>query len=575
MACGTLVYYYGFPQTDERREMLLSLIKFSFSFYIVYFLLRFFYSYKPKEFLKENKIEAFMISFLFIEGAFYNITGGLMTQRLFVKLGFEGLGHFTAVFIQFYLLITFAAQLSRSSKFSITKVKMHPSVLFILSFFTLIMSGTFLLMMPEMTIAKTNMGFIDALFMSTSATCVTGLGVVDTASFFTTKGHIVILILIKLGGLNIIAFGTLVALVAKLGIGIKQHSSVEDFVNKDSSLNATQMFGKIIVWSTVIELVGAFFLYFLWSEKIPFVSQSSKVFSSIFHSVSAFNNAGLSLFTNGLYNEYVRDNYLVHLMVTIIVFWGALGFMSMFDMFSISKLRERLKKPWKGYEFSTKIALYVSLWLVAGGTLLFWWLEKDNTMKGMNFFEGLITSLFQSVTRTSGFNTVDISSMAIPSIIVMLFLMFVGSSSSSTGGGIKTSTFGIIWAAMISTSMGKKNIELFKKTISTDLVMKAFSVLLFFTVGNLAGTFLLSITEQHILTDGTHGILDLIFEQVSAFGTVGLSTGITGDLSVWGRVIISVSMFIGRVGTLTVAYAVGKSVISTMYKYPEGHTMVG
>ncbi|MDA0882519.1 MAG: ATPase, partial [Bacteroidetes bacterium] len=183
--------------------------------------------------------------------------------------------------------------------------------------------------------------------------------------------------------------------------------------------------------------------------------------------------------------------------------------------------------------------------------------------------------VFQSVTRTSGFNTVDIGSIGVPMLFVLVILMFIGSSSSSTGGGIKTSTFAIISANILATIQGKSQTNLYKRSIPNLLVARAFSVLLFFVVGNLICIFLLSITEAHILAQEGRTILDLIFEQVSAMGTVGLSTGITADLSAAGKIIIAASMFVGRVGTLTVAFAVAKESISKNYKYPEGHTMVG
>jgi trk system potassium uptake protein TrkH len=571
----SLVYFYGFPQTDYSRALLINVVKFSFAFYILNFFVKFLYTFEPKVFLKENWFEAGLMLFLVIEGVSDNLFDFLILTKLGISLGIHNMAHYTTLFIQFYFLIVILLQITRSSGNILPNIKVHPSNVFIFSFLLIIFGGTAMLMLPEMTTIQGSMNFLDALFTSTSASCVTGLIVEDTATFFTFKGQLVILILMKLGGLNIIAFGSFIALASKFGLGVKQHSVIEDFVNKDSVMSAKGMLGRVIIWSFAIEFIGSLLLYLSWGDNIPFKTVGDKLFVSIFHSFSAFNNAGLSLFTDGFYNGYVRDNYLVHNIITLLVFLGALGFMTIFDVFGIRKIRNRIKHPWKQLEFSSKISLYFSLGLIAFGALFYFFLESGNTLQDQSFFGQITTSVFQSATRTSGFNTVDIGSIGAPMLVLLLFLMFVGSSSSSTGGGIKTSTFALLMASAIATIKGKKHTELFKRSISNDLIFRAFSVFMFFVVGNLICIFLLSITETHILLQEGRSILDLIFEEVSAFSTVGLSTGITNELSYAGRVIVIISMFIGRVGTLTVAFALGKQSISTNYKYPEAHTMVG
>ena len=576
-AVGTLLYYHGFPQNQYSKMVVNQIIQGSFGFYILSFITRYVYDFEPLKFFKRYWFEGVIMLLLLVEGISYNFFGTLLLETLFKNMGWSNFTNYSIIFVQLYFLIIVFVEVSRSTGIKLLpNFKLHPATIFIISFILIILFGTGLLMLPEMTKPNGSMNFLDAFFTSTSATCVTGLIVEDTPTFFSFKGQIVILILIKLGGLNIIAFGSFIALASKFGLGVKQHDVLEDFVNRDSVLSARGMLGKVIIWSVMIEIVGALIMFFSWAPDIPQLENTGdKIFSSLFHSVSAFNNAGLSLFTDGLYNESVRDNYLVHLNVTALVFVGALGFMAIFDIFEIKKLRERIRKPWKTIQFSTKIALYFSIILVVVGTVFYFFLERDNTLEDQNTIGAMITSLFQSVTRTSGFNTVDIGSIGVPMLILMLFLMFVGSSSSSTGGGIKTSTFAILWASLVATIRGKKEPELFKRSISNDLVFKAFSVFMFFVAGNLICIFLLSITEHEILAQEGRTVLDLMFEEVSAFGTVGLSTGITADLSEAGKVIIIVSMFVGRVGTLTIGYLFGKSLISKNYKYPYGHTMVG
>ncbi len=574
LALGTLIYYHGFPQSDENARFLIFIVEASFAIYIFNYFLRIFYSFEPLKLIRDNWFEGILMAFLIVEGISYNVFDVLIISELFIRLGIKNIGHYYAIFIQLYFFSVVVVKVVKSSTI-LPNIKIHPSNIFIASFLGLIFLGTGLLMLPEMTTLAGSMPFVDALFTSTSATCVTGLILYDTPTYFTFKGQFIIMILIKLGGLNIIAFGSFLALASKFGVGLKQHSVLEDFVHKDSVLSSKGMLGKVIIWSIAIEVIGSLLLFFFWSKDIPFKSLNDKIFFSVFHSFSAFNNAGFSLFTDGLYNDVVKENYAIHNIVTLLVFFGALGFMAIFDLFDVDKVRERAKFPWKQLSFSTKIALYFSVGLVVFGTILFYLLEKDNTLEGQSIGGMITTSLFQSVTRTSGFNTVDIGSIGIPMLIVLIFLMFVGSSSSSTGGGIKTSTFALLWASTIATIRGRKNPELFKKSISNELVFRAYSVFLFFVVGNLISIFLLSITETRILAMEGRSLLDLIFEEVSAFGTVGLSTGITSELSNFGKIIIVVSMFVGRVGTLTVAFAFGKKPISTSYKYPNGHTMVG
>lgn len=574
LAVATLVYYYGFPHDKETSERLLLVIKYSFLFYVVHYIVRFIYDFQPIDFIKRTWFEGILMFLLFVEGISYNLFDTLLLERLAQSFGVTNFADLSTLFIQIYFLIAVLIGLGKGGNV-LPRFKLNPAIIFIASFGIIILAGTGLLMLPEMTTPEKGMNFLDALFTSTSATCVTGLMVEDTPTFFTFKGQVVLLILIKLGGLNIIAFGSFLMLAARFGLQVKQHDVIEDFVNKDTYVSAKGMLRKVVIWSSGIEILGALVMFFLWDPDIPFKNNGEKVFSSIFHSVSAFNNAGISLFSDGLHNEAVRNNYFVHWVVTILVFFGALGMVAVFDLFDLQSLRERMKAPWKRIRFMTKIALYFSIGLVLVGSVGFFFLEYNGTLAGMDFFGKITTSVFQSVTRTSGFNSVDIGAIGVPGLFMLIILMFIGSSSSSTGGGIKTSTFAIVAADVLATIKGAPNTELFKRTIAPILKSRAYSVLLFFIVFDVLGMFILSISEADILAMEGRDLIDLAFEEVSALGTVGLSTGITSLLSPIGKITIIVSMFIGRVGTLTVAFAVGMKVISKNYKYPEGHTMVG
>jgi len=573
-ALFVLAIYYGYPNESATAAQLLGFVKGTFAFYVLQYITRILYDYHPLRYIRKTWFEAAVMAVLVVEGVSDLLTGELLISRLSSSIGFESISDFSTLFIQGYFFTVVVAELIREGSV-LPRVRLNPAIIFIMSFLGIVTSGTVLLMLPEMTTAPGSMNFLDAIFTSTSATCVTGLMVVDTVTFFSYKGQVVLLLLIQLGGLNLVAFGSFLVLASKFGLGVRQHEVIEDFVNKDNFNASNGMLGKVLMWCIGIEALGALAMYMSWGESLTGLSNGKAWFYAVFHSVSAFNNAGISLFTEGLSNPAVAHNYSIHWIITALVFFGALGMVAIFDLFGFERLRERMEQPWKHISFATKIALYFSLGLVGIGSISYWLLERGGTLEGMSPFGQFTTSVFQSATRTSGFNTVDIGQVGVPMLFLLIILMFIGSSSSSTGGGIKTSTFSIVLADVWRTVRSHDHVQLFKRTIPDVLRSRAYSVLLFFLVGNTAAIFMLCISEAEILSMEGRNILDLIFEEVSAFGTVGLSTGITPLLSPFGKVIVMVSMFVGRVGTLTVAYALGGKLTQTHIKYPEGHTMVG
>ena len=573
-AFACLIAYYGFPLDSDIAHNLIGVIKLSFGFYVLHFFLKWLFDFHPLQFLRSNKLEAVLMAILILEGVSDLITGQVFLGRALDPLGIESVEDWTVWLVQAYFLVIVFLELSERAR-TLPRFRFHPATLFILSFLFLILAGTGLLMLPEMTVDGAGMRFSDALFTSTSATCVTGLMIENTETFFTHKGHVVLMLMIKLGGLNIIAFGSLLSLLARFGVGVRQHDVIEDFVNRGSILGSRGTLGRVILWSLAIEAAGALALFLFWPSGL-FESFGDQLFNSFFLSISAFNNAGISLFTGGLADVRVANAWLVHWTVTLLVFFGALGMVAIFDLFSRESLRDRMKNPWRQIGFPTKIALYFSLAFVGLGALAYLFLEcgPGGTIENMSWTGRITTAFFQSATRTSGFNSVDIGSIGTPMLFLMVVLMFIGASSSSTGGGIKTSTFAVVFADLIGTIRGLQHPHLFRRTIGKTLRSRAWGILMFFLLFNLLGTFALTLSEPHLLQEN-RGFLNLMFEQVSALGTVGLSTGITGQISPIGRGILIASMIIGRVGTLTVAFAFTRSVVSRNYKYPEGHTMVG
>ena len=574
-AIAVLIYYYGFELRNETRDFCFAIIEISFGFYIFRFLLKLFYDFHPPTFLRQNWFEAIIIFLLLIEGISYNLFNSMIIEPLFLSIGFKDFGDFSMVFVQMFVFVILLNNVLKDRKFK-PWLKIHPGWLFTISIALMTLIGSLLLMLPEMSNIEGGMNFIDSLFLSMSSVSVTGLSTIDISSALTFKGQVIVLVLIKLGGLNTIAFGALMLIVAKFGVGIKYHEVIEDFVNKDSILNAKSMLTKIVVWATAFEIIGIVLLFIGFGNQGIFSDQGERMFQALFHGVSGFNNAGLSILEGGMMHPDIIHNQFVHSVIMILFFFGGFGMIYVFDLLEFKKLRERIKTPWKTIEFGTKISLFFTLGLLLFGAVVFIIFEWDNTLKDQSGLSSVLIAFFESMTtRNAGFNVVDTASLTMPVMIIFLFLMFIGASSGSAGGGIRTSTFAIMWASLISTIKGKPHTELFKRTISNDLVLKAYAIFLFFVIGNVIGPFTLAITEADLLASGKFDFMDLVFEHVSAASTVGLSTGITSELSVSGKTVLVIAMFIGRVGTLTLAYLVGKKVISKNYKYPSAHTMVG
>lgn len=564
-----LIYQFGFNPSDIVKEWILIAIKGSFVFYILKYLTDILYNYEPLKLIKETWFEGLLLLLILV-----NASSTLFFQQSLLNwLGQQTelfqLEDFYILFLQFYFFVLVGIELGKAST-QLTFSKMSPPRMLIVSFLALILLGTGFLMMPEMTKNVEYMPFFEALFTSISASCVTGLIVVDTATYFTQKGHIIIMLLIQLGGLNIISFATLFALFSKKGLGIKHQTILQENFSSESLLSGKGLLRKIFLFSFFMEFIGMVLLYFTWNPKLQFPFVEDQFFYSLFHSISAFNNAGFSLFSDGLHEHLVQNSHSMHMVLAGLIFLGAVGFPVIEDLFNFERIKKSIKNPLVGLKLSTQISLYTSLILIAFGMLMFYFLEQENTLNGMKLGGQLITSFFQSITaRTAGFNTVDFSIIGTPMLLIFIFLMFIGASPGSTGGGIKTSTFTLIIYSAINTIRGKKKIEIGKRTISPELLHKAFSIFLFSASSIFAAIFVLSIS------DGEKGIMPIAFEIVSAFSTVGLSTGITADLTFLGKTVIMICMFIGRIGTLTLAFALSSKQRSLNYEYPKAHLTVG
>ncbi|MEQ9439724.1 MAG: potassium transporter TrkG [Cyclobacteriaceae bacterium] len=562
---GLIIYTYGFEYGDDVRIWLIRSVVGLLIVFILCYFARWLYAFQRTEFLKSTRWEALVLLLasvsilLFFYGAF---------RHWFPDLSPEKSQMYSETMVTGLLLLLILFEVARAL-LSIGEVKLRPAAAFVISFLLLIAVGTGLLMLPTMTTQTGSLSVIDALFTSVSASCVTGLIVVDTATDFTIRGQMVILLLIQTGGLGMLTFATFFATLLNAELDIRQTKLMPDYLDNQTLGAARPLLKRIVLLTLLVEGGTVLALLYLWGD-YPFSGWGEKLFFSVFHAVSAFCNAGFSLFSQGLYEPVVRNMYVLHILLAATLIVGSLGFSPMYNIFSPRQLRQRLEKPWIDWTLSTRIAVNMAILLLGAGTLGFFWLERTNTLEGMNLTESLMSSFFQSATtRTAGFNTVDISQLTQPTLVLFMFLMFIGGSSGSTAGGLKTSTFFLLVASVIATSRGSSRVVLGNRYIPSTVIFKALSIFFYGIAINLIGVFVLSISEPDL------NMMDITFEQVSAFGTVGLSRGITASLSEVGKVVLIISMFLGRVGTLTFAVALSTRAISQNYKLPKEELMVG
>jgi trk system potassium uptake protein TrkH len=443
-----------------------------------------------------------------------------------------------------------------------------PSRILIIGFALLILTGTFLLMLP---FASTHapIGFVNALFTSTSAVCVTGLTVVDTGNAYSSFGQVVIVILIQFGGLGIMTMSTLFLMLAGRRPGLTGQILVQDTFTHSRERKISGILKDVVLFTCVIEGLGMIILFFCF---LPGYGVQRSLFLAIFHTISAFCNAGFSLFSDSFVSY--QGNWVLNLVVCFLIVAGGIGFLVLFELKrKISIKHSALSR----LSLHSKLVLSTTAILIFMGTLLILGMEWKNTLEPLSIPDRFMGALFQSVTaRTAGFNTVPIGNMANETLFFIMLLMFIGASPGSCGGGVKTTSFATLVMLGISRFHGKDRPQLFKRSISADSIGKAVSVVMLSALVICVGIMLLLITELgnvgHPASRGK--FLELLFEVVSAFGTVGLSTGVTAGLTEMGKVILSCVMFVGRLGPLVVGVALSRDTISRYY-YAEENIMVG
>ena len=426
---------------------------------------------------------------------------------------------------------------------ALVRLKLHPARSFLLSFAFIILGGTLLLCLPKSVPPGKTLSFIDALFTATSAVCVTGLAVVDTGTHFSLMGQCVIMVLIQVGGLGIFTFTAFLAVLLGRGLAHDEAKTVGGWLNVDVLALLTRTVRSILTATFLIEAAGALFLYIDWAEEIP--NGFDRAFASVFHAVSAFCNAGFGLFPDNL-TRFVAAP-ITNLSIMGLIVLGGLGFEVLTEVVQLATLRKRLADC----SLHTMLVVPMTLVLIIGGALLMLLTEQSNTLHTAGTAERIWASLFQSVTlRTAGFNTVDITRLLPVTAVWMIVFMAIGGSPGSTAGGVKTTTVSILIAALKRRIMGGGSpMTIYRRKLTPGSVRRAFIVMSLFVATAILLTLGLTIIEPF-------PTLSLLFETVSALGTVGLSLGVTASLSALGKFILVIAMFIGRIGPLTIGIAV-------------------
>lgn len=440
----------------------------------------------------------------------------------------------------------------------LARLELNPAQTIVAGFATIILVGAVLLSLPISSAAGTSTPFLTALFTATSAVCVTGLVVVDTGTYYSLFGQLVILVLIQLGGLGYMTVATLMALIVGRRIGLRERIVLQEAHNLYTVGGVVRFTRNVVLITAAIELVGALLLSLRF---VPEMGLARGVYVGIFHSISAFNNAGFDVMGGFRSLTGYAHDLPVNLIVAALIITGGLGFIVLSDL---AARRRRLS-------LHSRIVLTASGALIGLGVALIILLEYSNprTLEPLPPLQQLLAAFFQSVTpRTAGFNTIDIAHLREPTLMLLIALMFIGASPGGTGGGIKTTTFVAPMAVIISMLRGRTDPELFRRRLPPVVVYKAVTIALVAVAFVVTMSTALSFVERI-------DFVQALFEVTSAFGTVGLSTGITPDLTAAGRLLIIATIFIGRVGLLTVAFALTRRQQALNYRYPEERILVG
>lgn len=434
-------------------------------------------------------------------------------------------------------------------------------------FLALIVLGTLLLMMPFATVTGTWNNFIVALFTSTSAVCVTGLAVVDTGSDFSFWGQLTILFLIQVGGLGYMMTTTFLILLLGRKFDLRQKFAIRESFDRPFLQGSNNLVRSIVATTMIFEITGIFLLL---STFVPQYGWSSGLWYAIFHSISAWNNAGFSLFSDSLVGY--RSDWLVNLVISGLVIFGGIGYQVIIEMYLWAVNKVKGKSERFCFSLNFKVVVSTTVLLLIAGTVAFFLTELNNpaTLASISLQDKFLAAWFQSMTtRTAGFNSIDLGNMTIAGLFITMGFMFIGASPSGTGGGIKTTTFRIMYNSTKSVLQGKNEVVLYQREVPSTLILKAVAVVF----GTAASIVFVTILISYIDTE--FDFLQILFEVISAFATVGLSTGITSSFAVASKVILVFAMYVGRVSILILIAAIIGDPRPSSLQYPEENLLVG
>lgn len=559
----SMVADFGFYLKDEIKEytsILPGTVLYGFS---IYYILRVALEKDRLAFIKSHRIELLLIGFIIIYLLFPQLISGIVFS-INPMLSPKTLTYVYLIITQTLAIITLLLEAINQSKKLINR-RIQPAMLLMLSFIVIIIIGALLLMMPKSTYGG-YISFVDALFTSASAVTVTGLTVVDTEGFFTYNGKLIILGLIQIGGLGIMTLTSFFAFSSGKSYNLKEYVAVQEMFGEENISGLKRLIYQIVGLTFIIEFIGAL-LIFNFADLSFISSTKEKIFFSVFHSVSAFCNAGFSLLSQNLAHENLFLNFPFLLIIMFLIIAGGLGFPVLRDIRKVF-VNNVLNKNNIQFKLHSRLVLITSVALIIVGAVFYFALEANKSMNSQNTFEQVLTSVFQSVTtRTAGFNTVDFTKLSLPVIFIIIVLMWIGASPASTGGGIKTTAFSISLLNLFSIARGKDRVEIFKKRISSFDISRSFSTIILSMIYISIATFLLLLSENASFEK-------ILFEVISASSTVGLTLGITPELSQFGKLIITSAMFIGRIGFLTFTLALFKKMDVHLYDYVEEKTII-
>jgi len=444
--------------------------------------------------------------------------------------------------------------------------RLSPSRIFILSFAAVILTGGILLWFP-FSASQGHLRFIDALFSSTSAVCVTGLVVIDIGKDLSTLGQVITIFLFQIGGLGIITFSTVFFILMRRGISSKGREIIQSTFLNTPRKDFFNILKSILIYTFVFEAIGTLLLFIRFSKEFPL---GKSFYQAIYHAISAFNNCGYSLFSDNLLSY--QGDFMINLTIMGLLVMGGVGFIVQYEVFS------RLKGVQKKLSIHTRIVIITTIALILSGAFLFYLFERNHIIKDVPMMNQILASFFQSVTpRTCGFNTVDIGALTNETLLLMLILMFIGASPGSTGGGVKTSSVALLVMLMWSRLKGSLDVNIFNRTIPREVVSRSISIIFAsaFSIAIITSVLLIAGGGKLPPMESRHFFVEYLFETVSAFGTVGLSMGITPKLNDFQKYALILMMFAGRVGPLTLAFSLSRSAEGKGLTYAEEGVMVG